>query len=132
MGATYYICRPPEDSGLVSTLPTDKPLYRGILEDFVGDLAERLKGMRQAFDDEDFDQLSRLAHGLKGIGGSLGYTAFTDPSRRLEQLAKQGQLDTIEATIDELQSVADRIVVPSEKAGTADDSEKNVTSVTGA
>ena len=36
----------------------------------------------------DFEALQRLAHQLKGAGGSYGYPALTDPAKALEETAK--------------------------------------------
>ena len=62
----------------------------------------------------DLAELARLAHWLKGSGGTAGFDAFTAPARELELLVKQEKSADVEAAIAELQNLSNRIVIPSE------------------
>ena len=44
--------------------------------------------MQQALANADFETLQRLAHQLKGVGGSYGYPEVTDAAKTLEDAAK--------------------------------------------
>jgi len=107
---------PPEfcDRELVSSLPTDEPVFREIVLDFVEYISRLLAEMRKAAADGRFGQLAEMAHSLKGAAGTAGFDAFTEPARRLEMLAKQQRPDDISPTIDFLEELAQKIVVPDE------------------
>jgi len=96
---------------ITSNLPTDRPEYRRIVENFVDKLHDKLGAMQAAFDAADLDELAELAHWLKGAGGTIGFDCFTEPARHLEQLAKRQQPEQIGDSIRELNKLADRITV---------------------
>jgi HPt (histidine-containing phosphotransfer) domain-containing protein len=100
------------DEPLLSSLPTDDADFREIVEEFVQRLSEKIEAMEQAWQDRDFDELAALAHWLKGSGGTAGFDAFTTPAKALEQMAKQHNAELTLATIDDLRSLAERIVIP--------------------
>jgi HPt (histidine-containing phosphotransfer) domain-containing protein len=97
---------------LHTSLPTDDAEFCEIVVEFVERLHEQLDAMRRAWADRDLDELARLAHWLKGSGGTAGFGAFTIPAQALQKLAQQRQLDQIPAAISELEDLADRIIVP--------------------
>jgi signal transduction histidine kinase/FixJ family two-component response regulator len=102
---------------LFSRLPTEDPDFREIVEEFVVRLREQLAAMQRARDAEDFPELARLAHWLKGAGGTAGFPAFTQPATHLATLVRNGQKDRLEAALAELSELAGRIVVhPAETA----------------
>jgi len=103
---------PVERPELSSSLPTDDPEFLVIVEEFVQRLGEKLQAMSRAWSAEDLTELSHLAHWLKGSGGTAGFAVFTEPAKRLEQLAKNEQRGDIEAAVAELHELAGRIVVP--------------------
>lgn len=70
---------------LVSQLLQQEPELRGIVEEFVGELDSRLAEIRAAFDQLDWDQLTILAHRLKGAGGSYGYPEISRLCAELER-----------------------------------------------
>lgn len=98
-----------EQSPLISTLPLDKPIFREIVEEFAVFLAGHLDDMRRATTDGDFECLARLAHSVKGAGGTAGFDALTEPAKRLQCLAQEGQYEEIETTLAELSCLSKRI-----------------------
>ena len=66
----------------------DDPDFADIIAQFVSGLSEKLWSMREALDEGDFETLRRLAHQLKGAGGSYGYPTLTDSAKVLEDAAK--------------------------------------------
>jgi HPt (histidine-containing phosphotransfer) domain-containing protein len=97
---------------ITSSLPTDRPEFRRIVDNFVDKLHDKLGAMQIAFDATNLDELVELAHWLKGAGGTIGFECFTEPAGNLEQLAKRRQPEQIGNTIRKLNELADRIVVP--------------------
>jgi hypothetical protein len=55
--------------------------------------------------------LAFLAHSVKGTAGSAGFDIFTDPAKRVEQLAKHERADEVAAALHEIDDLAGRIVV---------------------
>jgi HPt (histidine-containing phosphotransfer) domain-containing protein len=121
---TGVVPRKPVD-GLHCTLPLERPAYRPILDDFLEELPKRLEAMRSALIAQDFDGLAQLAHALKGAGGSIGYSAFTDPCRELERASRENEDRDFELLVNQVAAVADAIVVPSADAALTSVSEKS-------
>lgn len=100
-----------DESPLVSRLGANNPRFRPIIEKFARRLSEQLDAMTKAWNEENFVELASLGHWLKGAGGTVGFDAFTEPAALLEQSAKAGNIEQIEATIIELRRLANRIPV---------------------
>jgi CheY-like chemotaxis protein/HPt (histidine-containing phosphotransfer) domain-containing protein len=97
---------------VLSTLPLDDPEFRAIIEDFVTWLGEHLLAMRDAWQNRQWPTLTKLAHTLKGTGGLAGFDCFTRPARELEQLARKQCPEGIAELLDNLDQMADRIMIP--------------------
>jgi CheY-like chemotaxis protein len=80
---------------LVSKLPADDADFQEIIREFVERLREKLQAMDEAWESRDLHELARLAHWLKGSGGTAGFDAFFEPARRLERLAKEDHIADI-------------------------------------
>jgi HPt (histidine-containing phosphotransfer) domain-containing protein len=102
----------PKGEALFSTLPTEDPDFREIVEEFIPRLHDQLAAMQRALDAQDLPELARLAHWLKGAGGTAGFPAFTRPAKYLESLVQDQQCDEIEEAVAELLEIAHRIAVP--------------------
>jgi HPt (histidine-containing phosphotransfer) domain-containing protein len=89
------------------------------VSNFGRSLPSKLQEMRAALEARRFDDLAALAHWLKGAGGTVGFDAFFEPARSLEEHAKAGQLPELEADLCTLQGLAERMVIPEEDAATA-------------
>ena len=95
---------------LASTLPADDAEFREIVLEFIEHLQDQLTALHQAFARRDFPQIARLAHWLKGSGGTAGFPAFTQPAKQLEALAKNQQADLLERAIAEIDHLVRRIL----------------------
>jgi HPt (histidine-containing phosphotransfer) domain-containing protein len=102
---------------LVSTLPTDDSEFCEVVVEFIDRLYEKLDAMDRAWAAGDLDALTKLAHWLKGSGGTAGFDAFTMPAAELEMLAKNGQSEQIDRMTAQLRGLADRIVAPESAGG---------------
>jgi CheY-like chemotaxis protein/HPt (histidine-containing phosphotransfer) domain-containing protein len=90
-----------------SSLPTSDPEIREVVVEFINSIDQRLDAMSAALAAENFDELARLAHALKGSGGTAGYPCFTEPAARIESLAKArnaGEVVNTFSMIRDLQS----------------------------
>ncbi len=104
--------RPP----LVSSLPMDDADFRQIVEGFVVRLREQATAMQSAWESRNFDDLARLAHWLKGAGGTVGFDAFTAPAMNLERFAKQKRADGVSDALDEVLDLIDSVAIRPECA----------------
>jgi PAS domain S-box-containing protein len=100
-----------EQAPIHSTLPSDRPEFARIVEQFVDKLHDKLGEMQLAFDEGDLTKLAELAHWLKGSGGTIGFGCLTEPARHLEHAAKQSAAGDIDNSLAELRALADRIAV---------------------
>jgi CheY-like chemotaxis protein len=77
----------PEVQQALVSLFIDDPDMAPIIQRFIGRLAEQLDAMHETLAGHAHDELRRLAHKLKGAGGSYGYPQLTDACRVLEDAA---------------------------------------------
>jgi CheY-like chemotaxis protein len=99
---------------IYSTLPLDIPEFREIVESFVGCMDDTMKSLREAQARMDYQEVREIAHRLKGTGGTVGFAAFTEPSRKLQFAAEERDDETIEAMLVELEDISSRIELPVE------------------
>ena len=67
--------------------------------------------MHDALDRGDFETVAMLGHGMRGAGGSYGFTAITDIGAALERAAASVDRDAANKWIAELSSYLDRVEV---------------------
>ncbi len=92
-----------------SSLPTEIPKYRSLVERFVTRLALQFKEIEKAANDQDYETLADLAHWLKGSAGSVGFHDFTEPAEQLEQYAKARDNRAVIDKVAEIGSLIARI-----------------------
>jgi PAS domain S-box-containing protein len=68
--------------------------------------------MNAALERGDFEQLTDLAHWLKGSAGSVGFASFTQPAARLEALAQSGEAEQARSCMLTITEMSRRISVP--------------------
>ncbi|MEM7784952.1 MAG: ATP-binding protein, partial [Planctomycetota bacterium] len=97
---------------IVSELPADDVEFVEIIVEFSNTLNQKLKEMDQLLQDSDFEGLSRLAHWLKGAGGTCGYREFYEPAADLEKFARDQQSIEAENALCQLHQLKGRIQLP--------------------
>ncbi|QDV71156.1 Sensory/regulatory protein RpfC [Rosistilla carotiformis] len=95
-----------------SSLPMDLPEFQQVVAQFVDGLDRCVEELQQAFQSGDYEAVARNAHALKGTGGTVGFPQFTEPSRQLEDAAKQGDEAQLLASIEEIQQIARSVERP--------------------
>ena len=78
---------PDQRDGIVSQFVND-PQLAGILSGFVERLSGQLDALCKALEEERFEDVERLAHRIKGVGGSYGYPTLSNVANSLELAAK--------------------------------------------
>jgi HPt (histidine-containing phosphotransfer) domain-containing protein len=80
----------------------DDPDMAAIIQQFVSRLPDQLAAMRDTLAKTQYEDLRRLAHTLKGAGGSYGYPLLTEVSAILENAAKSQDFANAQAALDAL------------------------------
>jgi len=86
---------------IVSRLAGNPRLHSAIGK-FVIRLQQQYQAMQSAWSLGDLNEIAKLAHWLKGAGGTVGYDAFTEPSMELEQLSKAGRHEATGKVIENI------------------------------
>ena len=94
-----------------SMLPTDDPEIREIVAEFAESLSSGIDRMGVANDEGDYEELLRLAHWLKGAGGTVGFDCFTEPAGQLEKYAAERKDGEINSTLAQLRALEEVLVV---------------------
>jgi HPt (histidine-containing phosphotransfer) domain-containing protein len=94
-----------EDASMIVSEYIDDPDMGDMIHDFVGRLPEQLAAMRDALAEVRYEDLRRLAHTLKGSGGSYGYPALTETAAIIENAAKIQDRGNALATIEVLANI---------------------------
>ena len=87
----------------------DDPEFHEIILNYVEDLVRRVSEMEQYCEQQDYDNLARLAHWLKGSGGTAGFNQLTDLASSLENSTRKQQTDTVNEIIQEIRRVTEQI-----------------------
>jgi HPt (histidine-containing phosphotransfer) domain-containing protein len=75
---------------IVTSTLSDDPDLQEIVRQFVRDLPDRSSAMLRAAQTSDTETLKRLAHQLKGAGGSYGFPGITEAAAAVEQALAEG------------------------------------------
>jgi signal transduction histidine kinase/CheY-like chemotaxis protein len=78
----------PGQSNGISSQFADDPQLAGILPGFIERLSGQLDALCKALEEERLEDAQRLAHRLKGAGGSYGYPTLSEAAKSLEFAAK--------------------------------------------
>src|SRR5437867_2051309 len=92
-----------------SSLAGDPDLAE-LLALFVGELPQRLADIRQAAQGQNWQEVGRLAHQLRGAGGSYGFPLLTTAAGQVESMAReQASLGDLRAALDQLTAISERL-----------------------
>lgn len=80
------------------------------LGQFLDSLPEQVVTLRRAYEQEDLDTLHRVAHNLKGTGGTFGAPRITYLCAHLEALTTAEGWSAIPPWLDELERTSQRIL----------------------
>jgi DNA-binding response OmpR family regulator len=80
----------------------DKPVIARVLPSFVDCLDSRVQEMNAALAGGQFEDLRRLAHQLKGAGGSYGYPSISTAALALETDAREKRAEEAKASLAKL------------------------------
>ena len=96
-------------SPIVSRLSVNNPRFTKVISRFVDRLGEQLPAMDTALVTQDFEAMAKLAHWLKGAGGTVGFDVFYEPASELELAAQAMDLPASERQLQKIHGLASRI-----------------------
>jgi HPt (histidine-containing phosphotransfer) domain-containing protein len=92
----------------------DDPEFREIAADFVLGLGTKLQQMRDTLNAGNLSELAKLAHWLKGSGGTCGFPQFSQPAKELEVAAKSNAADQADHWLQQIEQIAELLEAPTE------------------
>ena len=96
-----------------STCMNDESLYLSIVQMYIVQLEEDLPKLQTAFDDQQWIEVGKVCHGIKGASASVGATDMQEASANLELAGKnedgQSIKDNFPVYIEMLKSTASAI-----------------------
>jgi HPt (histidine-containing phosphotransfer) domain-containing protein len=96
-------------SFIYSSLASD-PDFGELVEMFVDEMPDRVQALVDQAQGANWDELTRLAHQLKGSAGSYGFHEITPFARQLEAAAKERSEEAaILRSLDELVAMCRRV-----------------------
>jgi HPt (histidine-containing phosphotransfer) domain-containing protein len=87
-----------------------EPDMAELLALFVSELPQRLVDIRQAAQGHNWQEVRRLAHQLRGAGGSYGFPLMTIAAGKVETIAQeQASIKELRTALDQLTAVSQRL-----------------------
>lgn len=80
-------------------LGLEKEEFIELVEIFVTSADEDIQKLRDAFAENNIDAVKEAAHSLKGSSGNMGFQDISDSAARIEQNARKGNIEGIEAAL---------------------------------
>jgi HPt (histidine-containing phosphotransfer) domain-containing protein len=80
-----------------------------LVDTFLEDSPELIRQMDQALANGDTDTFRRAAHSLKSNSANFGATRLAEQARMLEMMAKEGRLDQVGDSLDEVEAEFSRV-----------------------
>lgn len=81
-----------------------------IVQMFLDELPQRVAQLHAALEAQNYPELARYAHQLKGAGGSYGFPQLTSLAASLEQFARAHSADAaLRASLDDLLDLIPRL-----------------------
>jgi PAS domain S-box-containing protein len=104
---------------LVSRL-SQHPKLRKVVQKFIEQFPVRLAAMDAALASGDLAALALLAHWLKGAGGSVGFDAYLEPARDMEEACHGGSIEQASRHLEAIKGLSRRMRLDAtEQAATA-------------
>ena len=89
---------PPQDAVIVHVESDFEPL----MSKFMTNRKNEVVTMRDALAQQDLETVRKVAHGMKGAGGSYGFDRITTMAATIEHLAKTGTSAGLTEELDQL------------------------------
>lgn len=98
----------PDHNALTVHVESD---FEALLPKFMANRKKEVMTMREALEQQDFEAVRKLAHGMKGAGGSYGFDRVTAMAATIEQAAKAGSAAPIATELSLLATYLEQVQV---------------------
>ncbi len=98
----------PTGEALIVRVESD---FEALLPKFMTNRKKEVVTMQDALAQQDFETIRKIAHGMKGAGGSYGFDRVTAMAATIEQAAKAGSVGPIGTELAQLATYLDRVQV---------------------
>jgi signal transduction histidine kinase/DNA-binding NarL/FixJ family response regulator len=88
------------------------PRFQKVILLFIEKLKKELVRAQWAWENENLAELARIAHWLKGAGGTVGFDEFTEPAAQLENFANTAQVEPAGRMLRRVKGLSEAIVPP--------------------
>ena len=85
--------------------------FEPLIPKFLTNRKKEVQTMQESLTTQDFETMRKVAHGMKGAGGSYGFDRVSELAAVIEQAAKTRDSSTIERNLPVLDSYLNRITV---------------------
>lgn len=85
--------------------------FEPLVPKFLANRKKEIFAMQDALAQQDFETVRKIAHGMKGAGGSYGFDRVTEMAAIIEQAARTGSAAPIETELAQLAGYLDRVQV---------------------
>jgi len=85
-------------------------LFFKLLSDLFADHQNDVVLIRKAVENGDFDTAQRLAHTLKGVGGTIGAMELNKHAEQLEELFKSKELETLDSLMESFEDSMETVM----------------------
>lgn len=75
---------------------------KDIVDDYLNNIKEQIQIMKIKLDEKAFDDISAIAHQLKGSGSSYGFGIITESGKKIESAAKECDYNALKDCIHHL------------------------------
>ncbi len=93
-----------------STLLEEGEEFRDVVDQFLKRLPRILQGIQKGYDTEQWTDMQRQVHDLKGLGGGMGYPMLTHIARDIELPLKTGDYHRLPDLMQQLEHLCQRIL----------------------
>lgn len=80
-----------------------------VVDKFINKLKIQIPEIEKAAAEKDYKELAALGHWLKGSGGTIGFDAFVEPAKALEDNAKASNYANVLESIEQIKSLSSRL-----------------------
>ena len=96
-----------DDKIIVKVDPEIADLIPGFLENRKKDIEQ----MEIHLEAENFEEIERLGHSMKGSGAGYGFDGISDIGKSIEIAGKERNIEDIKKGIEDLKSYLERVVI---------------------
>ena len=96
-------------SSVFSALVDQNPAFLPLVERFIARLNEQIQSLDAAAEQKNWTTVGEIAHWLKGSGGSVGFSGFTEIAADLEGAAQGNSAEEVSLRIDVIKAYSDRV-----------------------